>query len=328
MLKSKTRLLITHQVHLFRNVKGIPITFYSLEKGRLVQVDSLSKKNDESSGNENANFDFEFKISEVRREALFRSTTEAIQSANKKKLIENEKNETGLMKLAVLIEYFSKIGKFRVVVLLSALFLMQVSKNSLDLWLSKWLDDISAHSDNNFFGFFVFCLIVALNSLFTLVRSFSFADSGLIAAKLTFSELLETVSEAPISFFERNPIGRMLTRFSYDAYSIDVQFPFMANIFISHLFALCGSLILILITQWQLNIIIIPLFLSYGEVLKKFRICSQELKRLDAETTSPVFSKFSETMNGVINNCIVSSFFIFFLGRNNQSLFSRGAIYI
>jgi ABC-type multidrug transport system fused ATPase/permease subunit len=127
----------------------------------------------------------------------------------------------------------------------------------------------------------------------------TFAASGLRAAKVIFSNLLYSVSETSLYFFESNPIGRLLNRFSADSYAIDVQFPFMMNIFIAHLVALIGSLLLILITQWQLIIIILPLLLSYQDTLKKFRVCSQELKRLESTTNSPLFSKFSETLDGV-----------------------------
>lgn len=50
------------------------------------------------------------------------------------------------------------------------------------------------------------------HSLFTLVRAFSFAYGGLQAAYHMHDALLQKVIAAPITFFDRNPRGRILNR--------------------------------------------------------------------------------------------------------------------
>lgn len=50
------------------------------------------------------------------------------------------------------------------------------------------------------------------HSLFTLARAFSFAYGGLQAAYHMHDALLQKVIAAPITFFDRNPRGRILNR--------------------------------------------------------------------------------------------------------------------
>ena len=51
-----------------------------------------------------------------------------------------------------------------------------------------------------------------LHTIFTFARAFSFAYGGLRAAYQMHDVLLQKVMSAPITFFERNPRGRILNR--------------------------------------------------------------------------------------------------------------------
>lgn len=48
---------------------------------------------------------------------------------------------------------------------------------------------------------------------------------GIVIAKKLHSELLNGVTHAPLSFFERTPSGRVLSRFSRDIYVVDTKLP-------------------------------------------------------------------------------------------------------
>ncbi|RXG52747.1 ABC transporter C family member 14 [Armadillidium vulgare] len=71
----------------------------------------------------------------------------------------------------------------------------------------------------------VYLILAAGHTLFTLLRAFIFAFSTIRAA-------------AKIGFFDLNPIGRILNRFSTDVYTIDDSLPFQANIFLAQLFGI------------------------------------------------------------------------------------------
>jgi len=55
-------------------------------------------------------------------------------------------------------------------------------------------------------------LIAAANTLFTLIRAFSFAAAGMSAAARLHQQLLGVVLAAPVSWFNVHPPGRVLNR--------------------------------------------------------------------------------------------------------------------
>ena len=63
----------------------------------------------------------------------------------------------------------------------------------------------------------VLCYIAAFNSLAALFRAFIFAYGGLTAARHMFDRLLERVLYARVLFFDQNPVGRILNRFSTES---------------------------------------------------------------------------------------------------------------
>lgn len=64
----------------------------------------------------------------------------------------------------------------------------------------------------------ILCLFCIMNSLFTLVRAFSFAFGGLQAATKVHNRLLSKLINAPVQFFDQTPGGRILNRLEYDAF--------------------------------------------------------------------------------------------------------------
>jgi ATP-binding cassette subfamily C (CFTR/MRP) protein 10 len=55
-------------------------------------------------------------------------------------------------------------------------------------------------------------MFAVANSVFTLARAFTFAYSGLEAAVKLHGQLLMRVVAAPVDFFDRTPVGRILNR--------------------------------------------------------------------------------------------------------------------
>ena len=65
------------------------------------------------------------------------------------------------------------------------------------------------------------------------VRAFGFAVGGISAAVSLHRRLLDRVVAKPTSFFDLTPSGRIVNRFSRDAFSVDDPLPFHLNILLA-----------------------------------------------------------------------------------------------
>ncbi|KAK9791817.1 hypothetical protein WJX73_008914 [Symbiochloris irregularis] len=164
------------------------------------------------------------------------------------------------------------------------------------LWHSGW--SLPWLGPDTSFYFTVLLLLAAANCLFTLVRAFSFAAGGLAAAGRLHQGLLEAVSQAPISFFDSNPTGRILNRFSSDVVMADDSLPFILNIFLANAAAMLGILAVLLLCQPLLVVCLLPLACLYILLQRYYQSTAREVRRLSSLARSPVYGTFGEALHG------------------------------
>eukprot|EP00775_Hariotina_reticulata_P003522 gene3522-3792_t len=142
------------------------------------------------------------------------------------------------------------------------------------------------------------CIIAALNTLATLARAFTFAAAGMAAARKMHKRLLAAVLTAPLSFFDANPAGQILNRFSSDTSIVDDSLPFILNILLANAVSLAGLLLVLLLGQPLLLLVIIPLAAAYRYLQLFYRCSARELRRLESTGLSPLYSLFGEAVAG------------------------------
>eukprot|EP00250_Pteridium_aquilinum_P011989 c20437_g1_i1 orf=297-4817(-) len=214
-------------------------------------------------------------------------------------LVEEEERVQGAVRAIVYRIYGAFVGRRWLSFILISIILMQISKNGSDFWLSVWVDKTSttANTDTALYLNVFLCLAMA-NSLFTAARAFSFAYGGLSAAFKVHESLLKRILAAPVNFFDHNPKGRILNRFSSDQYAVDDSLPFISNILLANFFSLLGIIIILCVVQWTFLVILIPLGYIYIGLQKYYRCTSRELRRLDSTSRSPIYSSFTEALDG------------------------------
>jgi ATP-binding cassette subfamily C (CFTR/MRP) protein 4 len=112
--------------------------------------------------------------------------------------------------------------------------------------------------------------------------------------------MFKGVLYSTLRFYESNPVGRILNRFSRDQQVIDELLPETFFDTIQILVMVLGSIVIIGITNpWILLIfvIIIPLFLWLRRYYLK---TSRDLKRLESVTRSPIYALFSSSLSGLM----------------------------
>ena len=71
------------------------------------------------------------------------------------------------------------------------------------------------------------------------------------------------IVQAPVSFFDATPVGRILNRFSSDVFSVDDTLPFILNIFLAQSFSLLGVVIVCCYGLPYIVLLIVPLTVIY-----------------------------------------------------------------
>lgn len=121
-----------------------------------------------------------------------------------------------------------------------------------------------------------------------------------LKASLNLHDIMTlSVLRAKIEFFDTNPLGRILNRFSADVGSNDDHLPAALNDTFSIGFIVLGAVVTAAYMM-PFMLIVIPFILCYFCWLRhRFVSASRELKRLESMARSPVYSMMSESINGI-----------------------------
>ncbi|CAF3670190.1 unnamed protein product [Rotaria socialis] len=331
LLKYKTRLLCTHQIQFMDQADYIIL----VDNGRIVRT---GKPNEVLTSAEglllSSNHSSQTSVGTTTHKSMIDIEEQVIQAET---ALENEAEQrcTGTVKFTVWKRYFVAVGIFLSFSIVLSVFLMQASRNVFDWWLSYWTSHQSSllniknitdqtsknflnHSlvsnidarpmfgfatqtaDKDFKRFFIIYVSLAIaNSLFTLMRAFTFAYGGIAAARKLHKSLLNSLLKCSISFLDATPSGRILNRFSSDTWSVDDSLPFIMNILLANMFSLLGTLVLSCYGLPKFLIVLVPLAIFYYFIQNYYRWTSREIKRISSVSLSPVYAHFGETISGL-----------------------------
>ena len=131
------------------------------------------------------------------------------------------------------------------------------------------------------------------------IRVFLFFTVSLRSSQRLHDRMVEALMHAQLSFFDTNPAGRILNRFSRDIGSIDEELPQNFILCIQNILLVLSATLLPAISNPWLLFMFFPTTAAFIVLGKYYLKTSRELKRLESICRSPVFSHFSETMAGL-----------------------------
>lgn len=123
--------------------------------------------------------------------------------------------------------------------------------------------------------------------------------SGLRASKILFTELLNVVMQAPMSFFDTTPTGRIINRFSKDIFTLDEQLVSTMRSYLATVSNVIGVIIVISFITPYFTVCLVPMLIFYNQQQTFFTKTYRELKRLDSVSRSPLYALLGETLDGV-----------------------------
>ncbi|KAL5708889.1 Multidrug resistance-associated protein 7 [Ranunculus cassubicifolius] len=135
---------------------------------------------------------------------------------------------------------------------------------------------------------------------FLLVRSLAAVSLGLESSKSLFSQLLNSLFRAPMSFYDSTPLGRILTRVSSDLSTVDLDIPFSLVLGVAISMNTYANLGVLAVVTWQVLFVSVPMvFLAI--VLQRYYIASaKELMRINGTTKSMLGNHLAESIAGAI----------------------------
>uniref|UniRef100_A0A914ZN19 ABC transmembrane type-1 domain-containing protein n=1 Tax=Parascaris univalens TaxID=6257 RepID=A0A914ZN19_PARUN len=145
----------------------------------------------------------------------------------------------------------------------------------------------------------VFTVMVLLLMIVSVARSVWFRLVQVSAARLLHDMMFTAVVKAKVIFFDTNPIGRILNRFSKDVGTMDDQLSFAFFDFFTGTLNFLGIVAVTLLINPAVFIPTLPLAFVFFFVRIFYLSSSRDVKRLEATTRSPLYSHISASMQGL-----------------------------
>ncbi|OTA99800.1 hypothetical protein M426DRAFT_268815 [Hypoxylon sp. CI-4A] len=309
LLSDRTVILATHFAPAAEDAELLG----SLTQGRIESV----KINEESSFADVKSYPITSQIEEVEVEAMSSSPTsstsggiftdeEPIDSKVPANNLDgpaiDEKRASGRVPRSFIIRYILLFGGYTTAILtVFNSLLVQIAYFSITLWLSIWTglstqDDYSSKAVS-----YLLIYIGTVTAFISLqfLNNYIYQRGGWKAARTMHERLVTAILQAPISWYDNTPIGRIINRFGVDIQSMDSVLVDWLRMSLDNGIRLALRLASIasIMPIFALPAGIFCLMgFATGEVYARAQI---SVKRLCAVKFSPVFSHFSDTAGGL-----------------------------
>ncbi|KAK7065358.1 hypothetical protein SK128_016653 [Halocaridina rubra] len=136
-------------------------------------------------------------------------------------------------------------------------------------------------------------------SLFFYLGSLVMWTRTLVAGENIHRRLLANILHLPMSFFDTNPSGRIMNRLSKEIDVLDNTLPMFVNNALSILAQVATTMIVIIASTPVVALVIAPMMGMYYFVQLIYIASARQIKRIESSAKSPIFSYFSESLQGV-----------------------------
>lgn len=301
LLRGRTVVLVTHRTEL---CLGLARQIIQISNGRAKQLDpedaaanALQKvsSTESTKGSEEPNLEQE-------------------QAAIPDKFLEDEHREHGDVKLSIYWEYI-KAGKlkwwfaivltqvlFRIIDVSNTWFLKQWGEaydRPIESFSSDPFDDLPSPEANIrpwLLGFFLIGLARAL--VFFLAQSFMLVIVY-HAGRTMFRDVMAKVSHATFRYYDVTPVGRLMNRLTSDINTLDGNISYIFQAVANSSLAWVMSVAVIASVTPVFLLFAIALTTMFVMVFKRFLPLSQNLRRLEMVSLSPLMSNFGALVEGL-----------------------------
>ncbi|KAK7018185.1 ABC protein [Favolaschia claudopus] len=324
--RGKTVLLVTHALHFLSQCDYI----YTLSNGHIAEAGTYPELI--ARGGEFARLDKEFGGAEAKEdgeEEGGEAGAGAGESGGKKQIkvvsVEDAKRKserskgTGKIEGRLMVKearttggvawsvygYYIKAGGALLMtpLIILAATLMQGSAVANSYVLVWW----QADSFNRSFSFYqlLYAMTGISQTIFTFILGLVMDFFAVNVSRVLHGNALVNVFQAPMSFFDTTPMGRIVSIFGKDIdskmlpSSIDNALPMSMRMFILIIAQLIGSVVLITVLEHYFILGAAIVMIGFSYFLQFYRASALEMKRLDSMLRSVLYAHMSESLTGL-----------------------------
>ncbi|ORY43967.1 P-loop containing nucleoside triphosphate hydrolase protein [Rhizoclosmatium globosum] len=302
--RDKTVILVTHQLHIAHHADHIIVldngviseqgTYDELMAGGAGFNSLMQEHGRKPTDDENDESDA------VDKNSKALVVGDVLREDDKKgdDLMEDEERITGGVSLKYYLFYFRSTGSLAYIAfLLGVLVLWQAVSVFGNFWFTFWVSYEYGPSDS--FYMVGLAVIAVVQSLLIVFTTIAFARACIHAGRNLHNSALDSVLRVPMLFFETNPSGRIISRFSKDFSQTDRMLPHLFQDTTEMILNILGILCMIVYASPYMLIVIALIIPVYLYILKLYRSCKRETKRVESLSRSPLYSHISETFAGI-----------------------------
>eukprot|EP00658_Telonema_sp_P-2_P037015 TRINITY_DN26665_c0_g1_i1.p1 TRINITY_DN26665_c0_g1~~TRINITY_DN26665_c0_g1_i1.p1 ORF type:complete len:387 (+),score=46.72 TRINITY_DN26665_c0_g1_i1:113-1162(+) len=146
-------------------------------------------------------------------------------------------DDSDMVSITSLLVYLGTFGGCLFWTILGLLHIFAVALVAISqLWIGEWADKaqssvwgIERSSVPSVAFLCIYAGFLILSSILVLVREFLWREGVVRPPTVLYAAMLNAAAHAPQTFFDNNPLGRILTRFSRDAEQLDFDVPTALN---------------------------------------------------------------------------------------------------
>ncbi|KAL7564370.1 hypothetical protein ACA910_001519 [Epithemia clementina (nom. ined.)] len=216
-----------------------------------------------------------------------------------RKMEQAERNNQGFVEVETYAEYIKSLGGVCVLVFLVVLYTCtQGSVLVATAAMARWAErDVKDQQEAD-----IVAIVIGMSALvvfLSIIRAYFSLSLTLKASQMLHDRMADAVMRAKIEFFDTNPLGRILNRFSADVGITDDQLPqTLLDLFVIS-FIVFGAVVTA-VTTLPVALVVLPFLIWYfSRVRKIFVTSTRELKRLEGIARSPIFAMLSEALGGI-----------------------------
>ncbi|KAI8612944.1 P-loop containing nucleoside triphosphate hydrolase protein [Chytriomyces sp. MP71] len=316
ILASKTRLLVTHQLHHVPNADWVVF----LKNGNIAEqgtyAELIAAGGEFSAlmaayGGDQADAEEDEEMVPTATETRRNDSSATLVIEDKlgpqeeRKPIENagtqaETKQTGSISFNVMKSYFQSSGSNTFLLFtLGALLFTQAARLANDIWLVQWTNSVYPSLNRNaYMG--IYAGLSVLQALSLLSYSLFFAVGGIQASKSLHKRVFERLMQCPVGFYDQTPLGRIINRLSRDVDVVDnTLYDALRLLFYSFLQVISAFSLVSYITNGVFLAVLVPLMGLYVTIQIIYRRSSRELKRIESLSRSPLYAHISECLAGL-----------------------------